>query len=147
RLGLHAGRTRAEGMPSVGVLRIRLKTIEERITHATGEARTLRARLADVIEPQRGSPTWSRRAALGVFGVWGVVSLVRLSRLAEPPEPPPGQELAPMLEFLRATIPADAGYLFVLPGEFGADTGTAPRIRYELYPRAYDDVRASADEA
>jgi hypothetical protein len=84
---------------------------------------------------------------LGVFGVWGVVSLARLSRLVEPPEPPPGQELGPLLDFVRVTIPADAGYLFVLPGEFGSDTGTAPRLRYELYPRAYDDVRASQDEA
>ena len=52
-----------------------------------------------------------------------------------------------MLDFLRATIPSDAGYLFVLPGDFGTDPGTAPRLRYELYPRAYDDVRASQDES
>jgi hypothetical protein len=88
-----------------------------------------------------------RRALLGVLGVWALVSLARLSRLVERPEPRPGQELLPLLEFLRATIPTDAGYLFVLPGEFGSDTGTAPRLRYELYPRAYDDVRASQDES
>ena len=35
----------------------------------------------------------------------------------------------------------------MLPGDFGTDTGTAPRLRYELYPRRYDDVRASADES
>src|SRR5260370_30394670 len=92
-------------------------------------------------------PAGSRRAVLGVRGGWGLVSLARLSRLVEQPEPPPGQELGPMLDFVRATIPADAGYLFVLPGEFGTDTGTAPRLRYALYPRAYDDVRASQDEA
>jgi hypothetical protein len=90
---------------------------------------------------------WRRRAVLGVFGVWGLVSLARLSRLVEPHEPPPGQELGSLLDFVRATIPADAGYLFVLPGEFGSASGTAPRLRYELYPRAYDDVRASQDEA
>jgi len=99
-----------------------------------------------VIERQVGGPTWTRRAALGALGLWGLVGLARLSRLVEPPEPPPGQELAPLLGFLRATIPLDAGYLLVLPGEFGSDTGTAPRLRYELYPRAYDDVRASQDE-
>ena len=52
-----------------------------------------------------------------------------------------------MLEFFKATIPPDAGYLFVEPGEFGSDTGTGQRLRYELYPRPYDDVRASVDEA
>lgn len=90
---------------------------------------------------------WRRRAALGVFGAWGLVSLVRLTRLVEPPEPPPGQELVPVLEFFRSTIPPTAGYLFVLPGEFGSDTGAGPRLRYELYPRRYDDIRASVDEA
>src|SRR5947209_10144817 len=90
---------------------------------------------------------WRRRAALGVLGLWGVVSLARLSRLVEPPEAPPGQELGPVLEWLKATIPRDAGYLFVQPGEFGTDTGVGQRLRYELYPRTYDDVRASRDEA
>ena len=52
-----------------------------------------------------------------------------------------------MLAFLRTQIPATDGYLFVLPGEFGTDTGVEKRLRYELYPRPYDDVRASQDEA
>ena len=54
-----------------------------------------------------------------------------------------------MLDFVRAQIPPSEGYLFVLPGEFGSgsDTGVEKRLRYELYPRAYDDVRASQDEA
>jgi hypothetical protein len=91
---------------------------------------------------------WRRRAALGVFGVWGLVSLARLTRLTEPPQQPPGQELAPaLLEFFKASIPPTAGYLFVEPGEFGTDTGAGQRLRYELYPRAYDDVRFSIDEA
>jgi hypothetical protein len=90
---------------------------------------------------------WRRRAALGVFGVWGVVSVARLTRLIEPPEAPPGQELVPLLDFLRATIPREAGYLYVLPGEFGTDSGTGPRLRYELYPRRYDDIRVSQDES
>src|ERR671936_2106238 len=90
---------------------------------------------------------WRRRAVLGVLGLWGLVSLARLSRLVEPAEAPPGQaELAPALEFLRATIPREAGYLFVEPGEFGSDTGVGQRLRYELYPRTYDDVRASVEE-
>lgn len=90
---------------------------------------------------------WRRRAALGVLGLWSVLSLARLSRLVEPPEAPPGQELGPALDFLKATIPREAGYLFVEPGEFGTDTGVGQRLRYQLYPRTYDDVRASLDEA
>jgi hypothetical protein len=90
---------------------------------------------------------WRRRAALGVLGLWGLVGLARLTRLVEPPEAPPGQELVPLLDFLRSTIPKDSAYLYVLPGEFGSDTGTGPRLRYELYPRRYDDVRASQDES
>jgi hypothetical protein len=90
---------------------------------------------------------WRRRAALGVIGAWGLVSLARLTRLSAPAETPPGSELAPMLDFLRAHIPPADGYLFVLPGELGTDTGVEKRLRYELYPRPYDDVRASQDEA
>lgn len=52
-----------------------------------------------------------------------------------------------MLDFLKAQIAPTDGYLFVLPGEFGSDTGVEKRLRYELYPRPYDDVRASQDEA
>ena len=87
------------------------------------------------------------RLVLGVLALWLVISLVRLGRLVEPAETPPGQEAVPMLDFVRAQIPPTAGYLFVLPGEFGSDSGVGPRLRYELYPRTYDDVRASLDEA
>ena len=90
---------------------------------------------------------WRRRAAFGVIGMWGLVSLARLTRLVEPAETPPGAELGPMLDFLRAQIAPTDGYLFVSPGEFGTDSGVGPRLRYELYPRPYDDVRASQDEA
>src|SRR6267378_4656732 len=90
---------------------------------------------------------WRRRAALGVIGAWGLVSLARLTRLVEPAEAPPGAELGPMLGFLKAQIAPTDGYLFVLPGEFGTDSGVEKRLRYELYPRPYDDVRASQDEA
>jgi hypothetical protein len=100
----------------------------------------LQSRLADV-------RLWRRRAALGVLGVWGLVSIARLSRLLEPPESPPGADVTPALDFFRASIPADAGYLFVEPGAFGSDTGAGQRLRYELYPRTYDDVRAGVDEA
>ena len=89
---------------------------------------------------------WRRRAALGVFGVWGLISLARLSRLIEPPAPPPGADAAPAFDFFRASIPAHAGYLFVEPGAFGTDTGIGQRLRYELYPRTYDDVRTAVDE-
>jgi hypothetical protein len=90
---------------------------------------------------------WRRRAALGVLGLWGLVSVARLTRLVEPPEVAPGQELVPLLDFLRRTIPPEAGYLYVLPGAFGTDTGTGPRLRYELFPRRYDDIRVSEDES
>ena len=89
---------------------------------------------------------WRRRAALGVLGLWGLLGVARLTRLVAPPETPPGPEVAPALEFFRATIPREAGYLYVEPGEFGTDTGAGQRLRYELYPRTYDDVRASAGE-
>jgi hypothetical protein len=90
-----------------------------------------------------------REAMYGVIGAWGLLSLARLSRIIEPAEPRPGQEVEPMLQWLRTTIPSGAGYLYVLPGAFGTgqDTGAAPRLRYELYPRPYDDVRASEDES
>ena len=90
---------------------------------------------------------WRRRAAFGVISVWGLVSLARLTRLVEPAETPPGAELGPLLDFVRAHIAPSDGYLFVLPGEFGTDTGIEKRLRYELYPRPYDDVRAAQDEA
>jgi hypothetical protein len=94
--------------------------------------------------PQR---LWRRRAALVVLGLWGLVGVARLSRLVEPAESPPGPEVVPALDFFKATIPPEAGYLYVEPGELGTDTGAGQRLRYELYPRAYDDVRASQDEA
>jgi hypothetical protein len=90
---------------------------------------------------------WRRRAAFGLVGVWGLVSLARLTRLVEPAETPPGADLGPMLDFLTRQIAPTDGFLFVLPGEFGSDTGVEKRLRYELYPRRYDDVRSSQDEA
>jgi hypothetical protein len=90
---------------------------------------------------------WRRRAALGVLAVWGLVSLARLSLIVAPADKPPGGDLGPLLGFARAQIPPNTGYLFVAPTEFGADTGIGQRLRYELYPRPYDDVRASQDEA
>lgn len=81
-----------------------------------------------------------------MLGVWGLISVARLTRLIEPPKTPPGAELAPVLDFFKGQIPPAEGYLFVLPGEFGTDTGVGQRLRYELYPRPYDDVRASQDE-
>jgi hypothetical protein len=104
--------------------------------------------LAGVIKPRvhRGS-VWRRRTVLGVLGAWALVSLAGLSKLIAPADAPPGQEAEPLLDFLRANIPTEAGYLFVDPGAFGTDTGIGIRLRYELYPRRYDDVRAAEDEA
>lgn len=90
---------------------------------------------------------WRRRAALGVLGVWGLVSAARLSRLIDASDPPPGADLVSALDFFRASIPASAGYLYVEPGAFGTDTGAGQRLRYELHPRTYDDVRTAVDEA
>jgi hypothetical protein len=90
---------------------------------------------------------WRRRAALGVLALWGVVGLARLTRLTELSEAPPGQDAIRAIAFFKATIPQTAGYIFVEPGEFGSDTGTGQRLRYELYPRSYDKVRASVDES
>jgi hypothetical protein len=89
---------------------------------------------------------WRQRLSVLVVAAWLVVCLARLSRLVEPPAQPPGQEAAPLFGFFKQQIPPTAGYLFVLPGEFGQDTGLGPRLRYELYPRPYDDVRAAQDE-
>jgi hypothetical protein len=90
------------------------------------------------------------RRSLGavlVLGVWGLVSLVHLARvLVGPTDSPPGQDLGAFLPFAAQVIPSDAGYLYVQPGEFGTDTGDGPRLRYELYPRRYDDIRATEDE-
>lgn len=94
-----------------------------------------------------GGSVWRRRTVLGVLGAWVLVSLSGASKLVAPPEAPPGPEMEPLLDFLKATIPPEDGYLFVDPGAFGTDTGIGIRLRYELYPRRYDDVRASEDEA
>src|SRR5690348_15243486 len=91
--------------------------------------------------------SWRRRAALGVLGAWSLITLASISLLVAPPESTPGDEVAAALDFFRASIPPDAGYLFVSPGEFGSDTGAGQRLRYELYPRTYDEVRAAQDEA
>jgi hypothetical protein len=90
---------------------------------------------------------WRRRAALGVLAIWGAVALARVTRLVEPPEPPPAQNLRPLLDFFRTIIPPDAAFLFVEPGAFGSDSGMGQRLRYELYPRQYDDLREPQDEA
>jgi len=89
---------------------------------------------------------WRQRLGLLVLAAWLVVCVARLSVLVAPPEAPPGQSAESTFDFFKAEIPTTAGYLFVLPGEFGEDTGLGPRLRYELYPRVYDDVRASQDE-
>ena len=90
--------------------------------------------------------TWTRRAALGVIGLAALICLARATRLVAPPDVSPGPETVASLDFFRATIPQTAGYLYVEPGAFGTDTGAGQRLRYELYPRTYDDVRYSEDE-
>ncbi len=81
---------------------------------------------------------WRRRAALGVLGAGGLVA---------PAEDRPGGDLGAVLDFFRSSIPPDAGYLFVEPGAFGTDTPMGLRLRYELFPRRYDDARLAQDEA
>jgi hypothetical protein len=89
---------------------------------------------------------WRQRLGLIVLGFWVLVCVARLTRLVEPAETPPGEEAAPLFGFFKQQIPESAGYLFILPSEFGSDTGLGPRLRYELYPRTYDDIRGSQDE-
>lgn len=90
---------------------------------------------------------WRRRGVVGLLALGGGLSLVRAARLVEPTGPRPGAEIEPLLRFLRAAIPEQDGYLYVLPTAFGSDTGTAPRLRYELFPRRYDDVRTDVGVA
>ena len=94
-------------------------------------------------------PLARRQLAAGVvLGLWALLSLVHLVRvLAGPTDAPPGRDLGDFVAFAERTIPPDAGYLYIQPGEFGTDTGDGPRLRYDLWPRRYDDVRASEDEA
>jgi hypothetical protein len=104
--------------------------------------------VAGVIERQaKGDSVWRRRTVLGVLGAWALVSVAGLSKLVAPADAPPGRQAESLLDFLRANIPTEDGYLFVDPGAFGTDTGIGIRLRYELYPRRYDDVRASEGEA
>jgi hypothetical protein len=91
---------------------------------------------------------WRRWLALSILVLWVAISIARLTLIVAPPEQPPGPELTPaVLAFVRTTLPAEAGYLYVLPGDFGADTGSGPRLRYELFPRRYDDLRAADAES
>lgn len=90
---------------------------------------------------------WRRRGVITVVGLWAIVSVARLSHFIEPVTRPAGNEVAPVLDFFKAVIPPDANYLFVLPGEFGSDTPMGPRLRYELFPRLFGEVRLSAGEA
>lgn len=88
-------------------------------------------------------------AALALVAVWGVLGAARLSRLVGPPSPPPGQSYLPFIRFAEGLVPPAASYLYAQPTEFGGDTGVEPRIRYELFPRRYDDIRphVTAEEA
>ena len=89
---------------------------------------------------------WRPRLGVLLVAVWLVVCVARLSLLVEPRRDAARPGGAARIRVLPDQIPRDAGYLFVLPGEFGQDTGarSAPALR--AYPRVYDDVRASQDE-
>lgn len=86
-----------------------------------------------------------RQIAGAVVGLWLLLSLARLSRLVEPPEPPPGELVRPFVAFARQTIPPGAGYLFLEPR--GPQRPEVPRLRYELYPRRFQNAPVDADEA
>lgn len=90
---------------------------------------------------------WRRRGVVCLLALGGGLSLVRAARLLEPAGPRPGAEIERLLPFMRSAIPERDGYLYVLPTAFGSDTGTAPRLRYELFPRRYEDVRTDVDAA
>jgi hypothetical protein len=90
---------------------------------------------------------WRTLAAVAVLGVWALVSVGQLSRLSEPAPVSPGAVVVPSLGFFRAQVPDDAAYLYVLSGDNGSDTGAGLRLRYELFPRFYENARVSDDEA
>ena len=95
--------------------------------------------------PDIATTRWRWLAAVAVLGAWACVSVGQLSRLWEPPLVAPGGAVVPSLDFFRAQIPADGAYLYVLPGD-GTDAGTGLRLRYELFPRAYENARVADSE-
>ncbi len=95
-----------------------------------------------------GSLGQARRSALVLFVVaWSALSLVRLSRLVEPAEVPIGEIVRPFIPFALEVVPEGAAYVYVEPRAYGGETGVGPRLRYELYPRRYDDLSGLPDEA
>lgn len=86
------------------------------------------------------TPAPTRRGlAVGVLALWTVVAMARLTELVERPAPPPGEPVEPFVAFARAAIPPDQGYLF-LDSDIRREEGHSPRLRYELYPRPYEDL-------
>ncbi len=88
-----------------------------------------------------------RGLILATLVAWAVVGSARLSQLVAPPRAPVGSEADAILPFAREVIPQDAAYLYLEPNAFGSETGIGPRLRYELYPRRYDDLSGPTDEA
>lgn len=76
-----------------------------------------------------------------VLALWALLALARLSWLVAPPDPRPASSADQFITFAQMVIPSGAAYLYVQPGTFGEDTDVEPRLRYDLYPRVFDDVR------
>ncbi len=89
---------------------------------------------------------WQRIAAGLVLLLWIVVSVARLTKLIEAPEVPVGEDVRRFVTFAQAVIPEDAAYLYVEPRAYGTETGIGPRLRYELFPRRYDDISGPTSE-
>ncbi len=83
---------------------------------------------------------------LATVVVWVVLGGARVTRLPGPPETPVGERAAGIVPFAREVIPQDAAYLYVEPDASAPQSGLGPRLRYELYPRGYDDLAGSMDE-
>lgn len=94
---------------------------------------------------ERSAPPRRRAALAVVLGLWLLLALARLTRLVEPPEPPPGELVRPFVAFAREAIPPGEGYLFLEPR--GPQRPEVPRLRYELYPRRFQNASVDADEA
>lgn len=102
----------------------------------------VRAALVDRRHASRAGPGLGRLLVVA----WVALALLRLSALVEQPDAPPGKEIEPFLPAALAALPPDAKYLHPEPIRGVVDTGVAPRLRYELWPRDYENSGPTKDE-